>query len=140
MATVWQYNGQDISLDQVPKELFGFTYMVTFTDGTKYIGKKQIWSYRNVKLGKKALAAREDKRSSKKELRIYESKWREYEGSSQHRGSRIVAKKEILDWCWTKTQLTYEETRQQFVHDVLFDDTFLNANILGKFFVARSSS
>ncbi len=123
----WTYAGNTVPDEQIPEEVFGFVYLVTFTDGTKYIGKKQIWMQRKLK-------PRKDDRKNAKRIKFYESKWREYEGSSQFREGREVATKEILHWAYNKTSLTYMEMMEQVKRDVLFDDQYLNYNILGKFY------
>ena len=42
--------------------------------------------------------------------------------------------REIIIFTSTKKQLTYFETKLQFVNEVLENDEYLNSNILGKFF------
>ena len=43
-------------------------------------------------------------------------------------------KREILRICYTKTELSYYETKYQFVNEVLESDEWLNGNILGRFY------
>ena len=111
----------------MPSEVFGFIYLVTFEDDTQYVGKKQVWLQRKLK-------PRKEDRKNARRIKLYESKWYEYEGSSQHRGNRKVKSKEILAFAYSKKELGYMETREQFKRDVLEDDNYLNANIQGKYF------
>ena len=111
----------------MPQEVFGFTYLITFTDGKKYIGKKQVFLQRKLK-------PRKGDRKNAKRIKWYESKWFEYEGSSQFREDRVVAKKEILGFSYSKKELTYMEEKTQFKFDVLEDDNFINGNIRGVYF------
>ncbi len=123
----WTYLGCKLSNEPTPEEVFGFTYLITFTDGSLYVGRKQIWMKRKLKprVGDRKNAVRK---------KLYEDKWREYEGSSKHRGDREVAAKEILSFCFSKKELTYEENRELYTRNVLRDELYLNDNISGKFY------
>ena len=123
----WLFKRGHLGPGPMPKDVFGFIYEVTFTDGKKYLGKKQVWMQRKLK-------PRKTDRVNARRIKFYEAKWREYEGSSQHRGDREVASKEILQFCYSKKELTYEEEKILFVRDVLFDESYLNANIRGVYF------
>ena len=46
----------------------------------------------------------------------------------------IIINRNILVICYSKTELTYQETKLQFINEVLEKDEFLNANILGRFY------
>tara|TARA_R110000787_G_scaffold87151_2_gene185769 strand:- start:711 stop:1259 length:549 start_codon:yes stop_codon:yes gene_type:complete len=118
---------------------FGFVYLIENLDnGRKYIGKKQLEFNRRTKLGKKALSARVDKRTSKHKTTTKESDWVIYTGSNLELnkdiedGNRI--KKHILALSYNKSELSYHETKYQFVFNVLETPEYYNGNILGKFF------
>ena len=105
---------------------FGFVYLIENLDnGRKYIGKKQ-------------LSARVDKRTSKHKTTTKESDWVTYTGSNLELnkdiedGNRI--KKHILALSYNKSELSYHETKYQFVFNVLETPEYYNGNILGKFF------
>jgi len=48
--------------------------------------------------------------------------------------SGIEVRRYILKICFSKIELTYYETKFQFVRGVLESDEFLNGNILGRFY------
>jgi ABC-type Fe3+/spermidine/putrescine transport system ATPase subunit len=134
-----------VALREVPEGAHGFTYKLTYIDPetaevSRYIGKKNFFSVRNVKKGKRELAAMTDQRGSKKKKVIKESDWRKYQ-SSHTLLKRVNAEhleKEVLTVCFSKTELTYQETRELFVHKVLDEDSrYLNDNILGKFYKSK---
>lgn len=142
----WVYNCRDITdISWFPEGSYGFVYKITdLTTGRWYIGKKNLYSLRNIKLGKKALAAREDKRSSKKKTICKESDWKAYYGSEpellkdvQKNGPSSFVR-QILCICYSKASLTYEEVRHQFLNSCLESDLCYNGNILGKFFKSNT--
>jgi hypothetical protein len=49
----------------------------------------------------------------------------------------VNIKREILRICYSSTELTYQETKHQFVHEVLEKEEFLNGNILGRFYKVK---
>ncbi|MDB4681378.1 hypothetical protein OAE88_00560 [bacterium] len=126
----WTHKGKDIPSNHIPKkESFGFIYLLTYTNGQKYVGKKQMWSKRKVPLGKKELANRTDKRASKFKTVIKTSDWFTYNGSAKYDKHLKLKAKEIIHICKTKKALTYMEIREQFKRDVLTDATYVNENI-----------
>lgn len=147
---MWLYKGNSIIdlKDLGEPQPFGFVYRITNKDtGKFYIGKKQILSYTNVKLGKKELALLKEKRNAQglrgpcpsKKLVIKEKKWVDYWGSNKDLLSDISEsgkenfEKEILILCYNKKQLTYWEMAMQCNFNVLTSNSY-NDNILGKFF------
>lgn len=123
---------------------YGFVYQVYFSDDTTYIGKKNLFSERKVSKGKKELAAMTDKRQSKKKLVVKESDWRTYFGSFKDKkfleqlktGQIRVTCRRVIDVAYTKSQLTYLETKYLFDLGVLEPQKtyYRNDNILGKFY------
>ncbi len=143
MKPQWLYEGLLIS--EVPDtNAFGFIYKITYTDPVTlekkfYIGKKQFYSERNVKKGKKELAAMTDKRGSKRKKVRKESDWLKYQSSNEFLKSveLYTLHREILLLCYTKTELTYQETKFLFTKSVLESDKYLNGNILSKIFKVK---
>lgn len=146
----WTYNlikyGIDIivnSVNDMPKDTYGFVYYITFKDGSSYIGKKNI--YKTVKKPfRKDGKPRENRidviyKNTGKGFRQgfeviqEETNWREYKGSSKECKDRIPDKKRILYFGKNSYDLTYMEARYQFLLGVLCDG-YLNNNILGKFY------
>lgn len=136
----WKYKSFDLDdYHELPDEPFGFIYKVTLSNGKSYIGKKNFFTERKVKLGKKELALITDKRLKKYKVVKKESDWKTYIGSNKElkedvvKGVSIVSR-EILFLANNTKQLTYLETRELFKEGVLEKDDFYNDNILGKFF------
>ena len=142
MIPKWEYEGLLIS--EIPDtEAVGFVYEITYKDPktgqvSKYIGKKNFYSVRNVKKGKRELAAMTDMRGSKKKQVIKESNWLKYQSSHEDlkKAEPFYLEKKILVLCYSKSELTYQETKHLFVNEVLEKDEYLNSNILGKFYKA----
>jgi hypothetical protein len=49
----------------------------------------------------------------------------------------VVIKREMLLICYSKTDLTYQETKHQFLYEVLEKEEYLNGNILGRFYKTK---
>ena len=131
---MWLYKDKEInSIEDMPTDTFGFVYLVTHTpSGKKYLGKKQLISNRTLP----PLKGSKRKRKIQKE-----SDWKTYYGSQSEVKQLVKESKDKLDFTReiiiftsTKKQLTYFETKLQFVNEVLENDEYLNSNILGKFF------
>ena len=131
---MWLYKNKEInSIEDMPADTFGFVYLVTHTpSGKKYLGKKQLISNRTLP----PLKGSKRKRKIQKE-----SDWKTYYGSQSEVKQLVKESKDKLDFTReiiiftsTKKQLTYFETKLQFVNEVLENDEYLNSNILGKFF------
>lgn len=136
----WLYEG--LMIKEIPDtNAFGFIYKITYQDPLTfekkfYIGKKQFYSDRTVKKGKKELKSMTDKRGSKKKKVRKESDWLRYQSSNDFLKNiePHFLTKEILILCYSKTELTYQETKHLFTNEVLERDDYLNGNILSKFF------
>ena len=131
---MWLYKDKEInSIEDMPADTFGFVYLVTHTpSGKKYLGKKQLISNRTLP----PLKGSKRKRKIQKE-----SDWKTYYGSQtevkqlvKESKDKLEFVREIIIFTSTKKQLTYFETKLQFVNEVLENDEYLNSNILGKFF------
>jgi len=121
-----------------PNDWFGFVYCITRKDTKrKYIGKKQIHSYRRKKV---------KGRTNRKRV-VTESKWREYTGSCDDLNLEIktLGKEkftfEVLKLCKTKGELTFSEVEYQIKNDVLtalLEDgnrEYYNSNIMSRWFL-----
>ena len=120
-----------------PDDWFGFVYCITRKDTKrKYIGKKQIHSYRRKKV---------KGRKNRKRV-VSESKWRKYTGSCDDLNLEIEAlgkekfSFEVLKLCKTKGELTFSEVEYQIKNDVLtslLEDgsrEYYNSNIMSRWF------
>lgn len=140
---MWLYENKEIkSKEDFPFEIHGFIYRITNLEtGKYYIGKKQIQSKINKKLGKKEIAALPVQKGRKpsKKLVITESNWINYWSSCKPLIEEIKQlgedkfRREILMFCKSKKLLTYWEAAFQIKEDVLLKDTF-NETILGHYY------
>ena len=134
----WIYNGIVFTDEMIPEGAVGFIYeMTTIINGKAYgyIGKKNFFSNTKKKLSKKNLPT--DKRK-KKYVRVSKTSYHNYYSSNEvlkqaHKDGVRISRR-MLRICMTKTELSYWETKYQFIHGVLESDQWLNANILGRFY------
>lgn len=136
----WTLKGREVKhIKDFPEGAIGFIYILHFSNGKKYIGRKSLYSYTKRNFGKRELALITDKRKKTYEIVKKEMKWQTYEGSKKEiknlkdEGINIV-KKEILKVCFTLKQMTYYETQCLFSYGVLEGEDYYNDNILGKFY------
>ena len=135
----------DFNEKLIPEGAVGFVYMMNYLDtksGTMYayIGKKNFYSKRKKKFGKKALAAMTDKRAKKYETVIkldYENYFSSNKELKQAYKDGKLIYRTNLKICFSKMELTYEETKAQFKYEVLERDNYLNGNILGRFYKGK---
>jgi len=135
----WLHEGTIVDgVDKMPDGVYGFIYEITTEHGMKYIGKKTLFTVRKRKFGKKESATITDKRKKLYEMVRKEGDWKTYTGSNTDlnevikNGTKYT--KEILCYAFHKKQLSYLETKELFVRDVLVDDSYLNSNISGKWY------
>ena len=128
----------------IPEGAVGFVYKMNYKDDDgqyySYIGKKNFYSRRKKKFGKKALAAITDKRTKKYEM-VIKLDYEDYFSSNKqmkqaHKDGKMIHRT-ILKICFTKAELTYQETKYQFKYEVLEKDWYLNGNILGRFYKGK---
>lgn len=139
----WLYRGVEFTDEMIPEGAVGFVYVMSAVIDDKtvlYIGKKNFYANRKVKLGKKALAAQADKRL-KKYKQTSKLDYHKYYSSNDvlkaaHKAG-VKIKREILMICYSNTELTYREAKHLFIHDVLDNPLYLNSNILGKFYKTK---
>ena len=139
----WIYAGKEFTDDQIPEGAIGFIYeMEAFIDGkaVRYIGKKNFYSTTKKKFGKKTLADMTDKRAKKYTIQV-KTNYQNYYSSNKvlqdaHKAG-IPIKRFIIKICYSKTELTYYETKYQFGSEVLEKEEYLNANILGRFYKTK---
>lgn len=143
----WYYQGVTIQETQIPEWAVGFVYRIIRTGDSKdhpklYIGKKQLTSTRKTKIGKRAIATERASRADGKAKTIKKviksSGWQNYWSSCDEIRAGILVHperftREILEWCFSKKNMTYNELKYQFRYSVLEKDTF-NANINGSLY------
>jgi hypothetical protein len=135
---MWIFEGKEFTEEMIPEGAVGFVYeMLTIVDGKslRYIGKKNFFADVKTKLGKKELPT--DKRL-KTYKRVRKTTYKNYFSSNdvlkQAHKDGITIRREILQICFGKQELSYYECKFQFALGVLESDEFLNGNILGKFY------
>lgn len=133
----WQKEGENVTTP--PRDAIGFVYSIMFSNGMKYIGKKNFYSKRKRKFGKKEAALVTDKRKKLYEIVTKESNWKTYTSSNievkKLIDSGLKYSKRIVCYAYTPKELTFLEVKWMFNLGVLspYGD-WLNDNILGKFF------
>ena len=121
----WKYDGEDFI--KVPNKMEGFVYIITnLTNNKKYIGKKHFWT------------RQKDRKTGRRKTQ--ESDWRNYFGSCDELKEDVKLLgpdkflREILYLCPHKKSMSYYETYEQFIRNVLLSEEYYNTNIEGKFF------
>lgn len=140
--TNWLYQGQEyLTLEDFPENCIGFVYKIyNIETGKIYVGKKIL---RNLLTKKLTLKEKESwskpgKVPSKTKV-IKESDWAKYYGSCKPLLEDVKVlgphkfKREIIEFCFSKKQLSYYEVFYQMVYEVLSTDSY-NENIQGKWF------
>ena len=139
---MWLHKNKVINnINDFESGTFGFIYKITNNEtGKFYIGKKQLMSKTNVKLGKKEKAALPTQRgrTPSKKLVVKEADWQNYWGSNKPLLEELKLNKdkftrEILMICSSKKMLTYWEAAYQIKLDVLLIDSY-NETILGHYY------
>ena len=127
---------ENAHVEALPEDCVGFVYLITnLITGRKYIGKKLAkfskTTYKVVKL----------KNGNKKRKKIrskIDSDWQTYYGSSDFLKAEIAEQgvdnysRTILQFCSSKSEMSYVETKEQFVRDVLLSDEYYNSWITCK--------
>ena len=121
----WIY--QDKPIIELPEEVVGFVYLITnTTNGRMYIGKKLA----RFKRSRPPLKGRKNKRRYK-----VDSDWQDYYGSSDdltidvNKLGKDKFTREILFFCYSKSELSYVEAREQFARKVLESNEYYNGHI-----------
>jgi len=121
----WQYEQKEI--DELPNECVGFVYLITNTiNGRMYIGKKLA----RFKRSRPPLKGKKNKRRYK-----VDSDWQDYYGSSDELTADVMKfgkekfTREILFYCYSKSELSYVEAREQFARKVLESNDYYNGHI-----------
>ena len=136
----WSYQGADFESSMIPEGAEGFVYeMQAVIDGklVRYIGKKNFYSVTKKRFGKRALSSMQDKRAKKYTIQKKLTYLDYYSSNAVLKDAHkagIEIRRYILKICFSKMELTYYETKYQFVRGVLESDEFLNGNILGRFY------
>jgi len=140
--TNWLYQGQEyLSLEDFPENCIGFVYKIYNAEtGKIYIGKKILRNLltKKLTLKEKSEWSKPGKVPNKTKV-VKESDWAKYYGSCKPLLEDVKVlgphkfKREIIEFCFNKKQLSYYEVFYQMVYEVLSTDSY-NENIQGKWF------
>jgi hypothetical protein len=121
----WLYHNKPFTSDDIG-DYIGFVYVITDSNGMKYVGKKTFKSRRK-------LAPLKGK--TRKRIKIVESDWKTYYGSSEEVKLLVEQngvdsfKREIIHLCYKKGEMGYLEAKEQFDRNVLLSDEYYNGII-----------
>jgi hypothetical protein len=124
---MWMYNEKTVSaLSDIPDNVIGFVYLITNRDtGKYYVGKKSLYGTRKLP----PLKGQRRKRTVTKE-----SNWLTYMSSNKDVQKWKNVDKSILEYAYSKKELTYLENKALYCLGVLEDEHSMNGNIAGKFY------
>lgn len=115
----WIYN--NVPIETVPDGAVGFVYLITNTiSGKMYVGKKIFFSSKTIQKNKK-----------KKRIKV-ESDWKWYYGSNQTLKDLVSLHekkfftREILHICYSKSQCSYLEIKEQLSRDAILSPDYYN--------------
>ena len=122
------------SLQDIPEGAIGFVYIIRHNEDeltrdrstdSWYIGKKSLYSHRTLP----PLKGQKRKRKV-----VKESDWINYQSSNKEVQQWPTQFKRILQYAYSKKELTYLETKYLFQYNALEDKNSFNGNILAKFY------
>lgn len=133
---MWKWKNK--ILEEIPKNKVGFIYIIENIKTKQfYIGKKQFFNSKTVKLSnkKQKIVYSGKGRKPVKEVIVKESNWRSYTSSSKELNRLLLNDKgnftfKIIEFAETNYQLKYLEALHQFKHDVLRNKLSFNQQII----------
>lgn len=129
---MWKFGDEEIrSHDDLHPDCTDIVYVLYYDTGQRYIGKKSVRGYRELKPTKAQLATRKNyKRIEKKNLPFMK-----YEGSfKKDEDCPKLISKQILYQCSNKRTATYIEESLLFEVGAIFSSEYLNKSIRGVYF------
>lgn len=121
---MWHYQGQELT--DIPDKAISFVYLITHIEsGRMYVGKKGFWST------KTKVVKVKDKPDKKKKVKT-ESDWPKYYGSNDDLKDAIklhgkdAFRRDILHICYSLSEASYLELREQMDRRVLESDDYWN--------------
>jgi len=120
----WYHNNELVEDESAfPEGAVGFIYLITrLSDGKAYYGKKLCWF---TKTSVKTVTQKNGVKKKKKTRSLVPSDWRTYWSSSANLVADVkllgeaAFKREILEFCYGKGELSYVEMRYQMDARVL---------------------
>lgn len=128
----WIFNGKAINnYEDMPEGVIGFVYRIeNKTTGKYYIGRKTVAGIKKKRLTKKEKLIPENSRKTFKREFSESKGWQNYFGSNitlkneVQNGHEVT--REILIFCFTKAQITFEETKYILCGGALEDENSYN--------------
>lgn len=135
--TNWIHKGEEIiNINQFPKNAIGFIYLIrNLTNGRYYYGRKTCISNSKKRL---TLAEKKLPENQRKTFKIIEKEnsWKSYTGSNkllnEHVKAGHIIEKEIIQFCFSKAELTFYETRAIVCSECMLTDSCYNDWISAK--------
>lgn len=134
----WIWDQRPLVDTDIPSYAIGYIYYIWHNESGKlYIGKKLMNSTRRSKIGVRAKKATKTRKTY--QTIVKDSGWMQYWGSCIELKEDIkkcgekAFTRAIVEWCWSKKQLSYREVVHQVQMNVLETDTY-NGNILNRWF------
>lgn len=123
---MWTYKDRLIdSHEDLFPECTDFVYVITYSNGQKYIGKKAI----------RAVRRKPPLKGYKRNRRIMtDLPFNNYQGSFEGAKDLKPVKKDIYFQCSSRKTSTYLEMALLVHHRAIFEERFINENIGGTFF------
>ena len=142
----WIYKNKIVNkLEDIPKDVIGFVYELTYVSNKKYIGKRNLYStqsrpmllsgLKRCKESCKGYISSIIKPRKRVEIITRENNWIDYQGSSIliPKEEHIVFK-EILYYCRDKNCLSYMEEKCLFETNAIIIDKYYNKTIQHRHF------
>ena len=136
-------NNGDYPLTTVPKDMYGFIYVLVFESGKHYIGKKTFWSTKTLPSLKNGTVRPKAERIGKNvngkrkyfDVVKSESNWKPYTSSAKDipKEDKLVGKY-ILKFAHKKQLLSYLEDKELFAVDACANPMYYNKNISGRYY------
>ena len=128
----WKYNNKDItSIEQFPEGAIGIIYRINnLSNGKYYFGRKTCISRKKKKLTIAEKKLEENKRKTFKYEVSESSGWKTYRGSNKplladlNKGDKY--EKIILQFCFSKAEMTFYETRAIACSDCMLTEDCYN--------------
>lgn len=124
---MWKYKNTVVTdITDVPAGVVAFIYKITNNETRQvYYGKKSMYSTRT-------LPPLKGTRKKRKVTKL--SRWADYKSSNKEVQEWTDTTREILKWCYSQREATYEEARILMCSGAMEDENCLNGNILGRFY------
>ena len=134
----WMYRGLEITPADVPEGSVGFCYLVyDYTYDMIYIGKKQLTSTNRKKIGVREKKSTKTRKTFK--VTVKDSDWMNYNTSCKPLQERLKTakkgeiRKEILEFAYSKKNLSWLELKHQVLKEVLTRGKSYNECIAGRY-------